>query len=1134
MKNILRKVCFTLCVISTFGVLDSKATDIIWDFSDRPAQSFSNGTSYSFTANDGVTEMRYSAGSSDAIVAKSGTKDGYLKENGATGSGTVYDLDGTTNIKKNRLIRLYVSGSGTLTISCSNNIGKYKIFDGSATGTSLDAAYTANTTSGTLTPTSGLLWIETTTKGYITQIKWSPSGPATPVAVTGVSLNKTSTSIEQGQDEQLTATVAPSNADDKSVTWSSSDASVASVDQTGKVTANAQGTATITVTTTDGGKTATCQVTVTAPAPPTAVTGISLNKSTASISAGTTETLTVTYTPTNANSGKAITWTSNNPAVATVNNGVVNGVAEGTATITATSEGGFTASCTVTVTAASSVPSTNLTLHVPEKYEAIELAGGYNTPLTYVGGREYEVYYTEQTPSGGFPTFSTTPAAECKADGISGSTTTTKNVGREGDKWFEGTVYSHSECKAATSEDEFVFATKTIREHRLGESDTYQFHVKGFDQFSLWGMDKKLDPKNGDQIFVVKIDGVEQPIDASLYNTTAYTIRRYPMTTGEHLIEISTTCSGSNVCYMGGFSLRVAQEPRTKWLKGNDSTQVIYQTAAIRPVTYVTKYNNIAGAETRLEWDGPVGTGLALTKIEGSLSDTLLLSGVANCPVGVYHYNVVSYHNNIETTRVPGSFIVKSSIKAASVLNIDAYVNEDIEEPVVFHYYALSADNVRLTWTQTVPAGITGSGNNGTYTISGRPTAVGTYPYSITVDGADTTLTGTVVVRELNMGNNPIMYLYKNNLSYENDPVYQYLTSAAGGNKNLVARKARTEGLRTPDQYAQYKWILISEDADADNAEVLAIVRGGVNVPVLNLQGFTYSPDRLGWGYPDNGTVDTITHNGCNIFVQRNDHPIFSRFNLKVGDKLSVFDKVERNGIMPIAISGEAMQNTLCLATGYTRNIEDYDQDGELQTAIHEIPAAMRGGKKYICMPMAIGAGNKLSIQGKALLDAIVSYLLDENSPTFIAPTLRIDRFSIAGVDGIINDAENTITVTIDTTQITDLDLTAVKPSITLADPTYTHVTPAIGEEVDLQYSSFLPAKFIVSDYISSRVYFVTVRQYAPQGLEDVYEAGQWVNVFDIYGRKIATTNEDIYQMELPHGVYLIITENGQTIKLMR
>ena len=104
------------------------------------------------------------------------------------------------------------------------------------------------------------------------------SGPAGPVAVTGVTLDKTSLSIEAGQTAQLTATVQPGNADNQAVTWSSSDNNVVSVDATGKITANTKGSATITVTTADGGKTATCTVTVTEPAAPVAVTGVTLNK----------------------------------------------------------------------------------------------------------------------------------------------------------------------------------------------------------------------------------------------------------------------------------------------------------------------------------------------------------------------------------------------------------------------------------------------------------------------------------------------------------------------------------------------------------------------------------------------------------------------------------------------------------------------------------------------------------------------------------------------------------------------------------------------------------------------------------------------------------------------------------------
>ena len=83
------------------------------------------------------------------------------------------------------------------------------------------------------------------------------------VAVTGVELNKTSTSIEVGATETLTATVAPADATNKSVTWSSSNETIATVDG-GIVTGVAAGTATITVTTEDGSFTATCTVTVVA------------------------------------------------------------------------------------------------------------------------------------------------------------------------------------------------------------------------------------------------------------------------------------------------------------------------------------------------------------------------------------------------------------------------------------------------------------------------------------------------------------------------------------------------------------------------------------------------------------------------------------------------------------------------------------------------------------------------------------------------------------------------------------------------------------------------------------------------------------------------------------------------------
>ncbi len=82
------------------------------------------------------------------------------------------------------------------------------------------------------------------------------------IAVSSVSLNKTELTLYVGGYESLQATIEPLNASNKAVTWSSSDTNVATVDENGKITAKAAGTAKITVTTVDGSKTGECIVTV--------------------------------------------------------------------------------------------------------------------------------------------------------------------------------------------------------------------------------------------------------------------------------------------------------------------------------------------------------------------------------------------------------------------------------------------------------------------------------------------------------------------------------------------------------------------------------------------------------------------------------------------------------------------------------------------------------------------------------------------------------------------------------------------------------------------------------------------------------------------------------------------------------
>lgn len=162
----------------------------------------------------------------------------------------------------------------------------------------------------------------------------------------GVFLNKTELKIQRGTSETLEATVQPATTNIKDLTWTSSAPEIASVDQTGKVTAHKLGEADITVTTVDGGHTAVCKVTVIQK-----VTGVTLDKESASLRIGEeTLQLNAVVEPSDA-SDKSLLWTSSEAGVASVSEtGLVTPLAPGETVITVTTvDGEFSATCTVTV-----------------------------------------------------------------------------------------------------------------------------------------------------------------------------------------------------------------------------------------------------------------------------------------------------------------------------------------------------------------------------------------------------------------------------------------------------------------------------------------------------------------------------------------------------------------------------------------------------------------------------------------------------------------------------------------------------------------------------------------------------------------------------------------------------------------
>lgn len=165
----------------------------------------------------------------------------------------------------------------------------------------------------------------------------------TYIPVAGVLLDKDTVSMFDGDTEVLTAMVSPSEAQCKSVMWTTSNEKVAIVNN-GVVTAIAGGSATITATTVDGRFIDSCQANVIQ-----RVHGVSLDMGSMTIEYGQTGVLAATVIPESA-ANKNVTWTSDNDDIATVIDGIVSAGGIGQTIITVTTEDGeFTDTCTVTV-----------------------------------------------------------------------------------------------------------------------------------------------------------------------------------------------------------------------------------------------------------------------------------------------------------------------------------------------------------------------------------------------------------------------------------------------------------------------------------------------------------------------------------------------------------------------------------------------------------------------------------------------------------------------------------------------------------------------------------------------------------------------------------------------------------------
>ncbi|MGC4038461.1 MAG: Ig-like domain-containing protein [Chitinophagaceae bacterium] len=191
-----------------------------------------------------------------------------------TGIGKGFQITAPADLTQ-RTLKVYVGGwqsGGTLTASLSDASSPDYVNTSISSATGQYAAvYTLIYKAGSAGKLLTVKWVQASGTGNVTleAATLVQQGGTTTVNVTGVTLNPTSASIVTGGTQQLTATIAPSNATNQAVTWSSSNTAIATVSATGLVTAVAAGTATITVTTQDGAKTATATITVTQSTPVT-------------------------------------------------------------------------------------------------------------------------------------------------------------------------------------------------------------------------------------------------------------------------------------------------------------------------------------------------------------------------------------------------------------------------------------------------------------------------------------------------------------------------------------------------------------------------------------------------------------------------------------------------------------------------------------------------------------------------------------------------------------------------------------------------------------------------------------------------------------------------------------------------
>jgi expansin len=250
------------------------------------------------------------------------------------------------------------------------------------------------------------------TTEIIGQNQFPDCNGSSEVSVTGVALSPNTVFLVPGMTSQLTATVSPANASDKSVNWTSDNTGVATINTNGVVTGISEGNATITVVTNDGSYTASCIVAVDSVVTSVPVTGVTISPTNTSVDIGGTIVLNASVSPDNA-TDKSVGWSTSDANIATVDqSGVVTGVSAGSTTITVnTTDGNFTASSAITVKDGGGAPCDNpTTITIPFSQDgtgdycfvtsqSMVYVNSWNMDKVEINGEDYTNVWSDNFPA---------------------------------------------------------------------------------------------------------------------------------------------------------------------------------------------------------------------------------------------------------------------------------------------------------------------------------------------------------------------------------------------------------------------------------------------------------------------------------------------------------------------------------------------------------------------------------------------------------------------------------------------------------------------------------------------------------------------------------------------------------------